>query len=259
MLPQGFGGFLAPRDSSCNRSNGAMAQHMRGGHLRGWILKLGGRKFMAAELELSDLELAALVSSKICHDIISPVGAIANGLEVMDEETDQVMQDHAMALIRSSAAQASAKLQFARLAFGAAGSAGAEIDVLEAEKVARMVAEAGKHTLEWNGPPARLAKDMVKLLLNMVTLGLAALPRGGALKVSIAGEGDASSFELRCEGDSARIPEKLAEFMAGSTELALDAHSIQPFFTLRIARAAGMSLKVENDGSDIVFSATNTS
>jgi histidine phosphotransferase ChpT len=211
---------------------------------------------MAAELELSDLELAALVSSKICHDIISPVGAIANGLEVIDEETDQVMHDHAMNLIRSSAAQASAKLQFARLAFGAAGSAGAEIDTLEAEKVARMVAEAGKHTLEWNGPPARLVKDKVKLLLNMVTLALAALPRGGTIKVSISGEGDASSFEVRCQGESARVPENLAALMAGSTGQALDAHTIQPFFTLRIAKAAGMSLKAESDGSDIIFTAT---
>jgi histidine phosphotransferase ChpT len=213
-------------------------------------------KLMAADMELSDLELAALVSSKICHDIISPVGAIANGLEVMDEETDQVMRDHALDLIRSSATQASAKLQFARLAFGAAGSAGAEIDILEAEKVARMVAEAGKHTLEWSGPPARIVKDKVKLLLNMITLALAALPRGGALKVTISGEGDALSFTVRCQGESARIPEKLAELMTGSTEHALDAHSIQPFYTLRIATAAGMSFKAESDGSDIVFTAS---
>jgi histidine phosphotransferase ChpT len=119
-----------------------------------------------------------------------------------------------------------------------------------------MVAEAGKHTLEWNGPPARLVKDKVKLLLNMVTLALAALPRGGTMKVSISGEGDASSFEVRCQGESARVPENLAALMAGSTGQALDAHTIQPFFTLRIAKAAGMSLKAESDGSDIIFTAT---
>ena len=212
---------------------------------------------MAADLELSDLELAALVSSKICHDIISPVGAIANGLEVMDEDADQSMRDHAMDLIRKSAAQASAKLQFARLAFGAAGTAGTQIDINEAEKVARAVAESGKHTLEWSGPSATLAKDKVKLLLNMVTLALAALPRGGTLKVSISGEGDASSFEVRCQGDSARIPENLAALMAGSTGQALDAHSIQPYYTLRIASAAGMSLNADSDGSDVVLAASS--
>ena len=127
---------------------------------------------------------------------------------------------------------------------------------MEAEKVARMVAEAGKHSLEWSGPPARLEKDKVKLLLNIVTLALAALPRGGILKVSITGEGDAISFEVRCQGEFARIPENLAALMDGSGGLALDAHSIQPYYTLRIAKAAGMSFKADHDGSEIVFTAS---
>ena len=70
--------------------------------------------------EIGDLELAALISSRICHDVISPVGAIANGLEMLAEEQDEAMREQTMALIRRSASQASAKLQFARLAFGAA-------------------------------------------------------------------------------------------------------------------------------------------
>ena len=92
---------------------------------------------MTEPTALGDLELAALVSSRICHDVINPVAAISNGLEMLAEEPDQAMRDAAMDLIRKSAAQASAKLQFARLAFGAAGSAGAEIDLRDAEKVAR--------------------------------------------------------------------------------------------------------------------------
>ncbi len=114
---------------------------------------------MSPDTEISDLELAALVASRICHDLISPVGAIANGLEVMDEEPDRDMRAHAMDLIRNSAARASAKLQFARLAFGAAGSAGAEIDRKDAEQVARAIAEPDKHQLVWSGPAATLARD----------------------------------------------------------------------------------------------------
>jgi histidine phosphotransferase ChpT len=210
---------------------------------------------MAAETELSDLELAALVSSRICHDIISPVGAIANGLEVMDEESDQSMRDHAMDLIRKSATQASAKLQFARLAFGAAGSAGAEIDLNEAEKVVRSVAESDKYTVEWSGPAAALAKDKVKLLLNMVTIALTALPRGGSIKVSITGEAGAPSFEVRCRGEAARVPEMLEKMLSGSNGHALDAHSIQPYYAVRIAKSAGMLLKAESDGDDVILSA----
>lgn len=211
---------------------------------------------MSADTELGDLELAALISSKICHDVISPVGAIANGLEIMDEECGQDMREHAMDLIRKSAAQASAKLQFARLAFGAAGSAGAEIDLNEAEKVARAVAQSDKHTVDWNGPAATVAKDKVKLLLNMITLALAALPRGGALKISITGDAGAPSFEVRCRGEAARVPEIFEKMLSGTNDQALDAHSIQPYYTVRIAKSAGMSLAAGGDEGGVVLTAS---
>ena len=114
---------------------------------------------MSEGATIGDLELAALISSRICHDVISPVGAIANGLEMLGEEQDESMREQTMDLIRKSATQASAKLQFARLAFGAAGSAGAEIDLRDAEKVSRDFVEGtGKHEVVWAGPAATLPK-----------------------------------------------------------------------------------------------------
>src|SRR5512134_174684 len=90
------------------------------------------------ELKLSDLDLAALLCSRVCHDIISPVGAIANGLELMDDpETDAAMRATALDMVRSSAKTATAKLKFCRIAFGASGSAGAHIDLGEAAETAR--------------------------------------------------------------------------------------------------------------------------
>lgn len=212
---------------------------------------------MSKDLELSDLELSALVSSKICHDIISPVGAIANGLEILEIEEDESMREHAMGLVRQSATTASAKLQFARLAFGAAGSAGREIDLNEAEKVARGVAETGKHTVEWNGPPATLAKDKVKLLLNMTTIALEALPRGGTVRVSIVLEDSASAFEVRCLGEKAKVPEDLGALMNGGLDRALDAHSIQPYFTIRLGEAVGMPLRVAAEDEAVVLRAAS--
>lgn len=211
---------------------------------------------MSADTELTDLELAALVSSKICHDIISPVGAIANGLEIMEEEGDQGMREHAMTLVRKSATQASAKLQFARLAFGAAGSSGASIDLNEAQKVARAVAESEKHAIEWTGPAASMDKDKVKLLLNMVTLALAALPRGGKILVTVGGNAEAPSFKIVCEGDASRVPEILSEVLSGSMNGALDAHSIQPYYTHRIATSAGMALSARKEGESVIISAS---
>src|SRR5690554_5668611 len=113
--------------------------------------------------DLTSLDLAALVASRVCHDIISPVGAMTNGLEVLDEEGNEDMRDFAMDLIRKSARQASAKLQFARLAFGAAGSAGAEIDLGDAQKVAAGFLENEKADLSWEVPRLLMGKNRVKL------------------------------------------------------------------------------------------------
>src|SRR5215813_10737419 len=96
------------------------------------------------------LDLAALLCSRVCHDVISPVGAIVNGLEVLEDEKDASMRDFALDLINKSARQASARLQFARLAFGAAGSAGAAIDLGDAEQVAKGFISDDKTALFWS-------------------------------------------------------------------------------------------------------------
>jgi histidine phosphotransferase ChpT len=202
---------------------------------------------------IGDLELAALISSRICHDVISPVGAIANGLEILDEEHDQSMRDQAMALIRKSAFQASAKLQFARLAYGAAGSAGAEIDLRDAERVARDFVQGGKHTLSWDGAPATLPKDKAKLLLNLVALAVSALPRGGTIEVAV-GEG---AFRVLAKGDAARLPEHAAKLLQGAAGATLDSHSIQAYYAARVAVAAGMNVRAEARGEGVELSAAS--
>lgn len=204
---------------------------------------------MAEDITISDLELSALLSSKICHDIISPVGAIANGLEILEMESDEGMREHAMTLVKRSASTASAKLQFARIAFGAAGSAGSEIDLNEAEKVARAVIEDDKHKLEWDAPQATLAKNKVKLLLNLASLALEALPRGGDIRIAVSISGDRATFDLRCAGERAKTPDDLRALMNGGIDRPLDAHAIQPFYTLRLARSVEMPVTVsESEG-----------
>ena len=134
---------------------------------------------------LDGLDLAALVASRVCHDVISPVGAIVNGLEVLDETNqDEEMRTFALDLIRRSARQASARLQFCRLAFGAAGSAGAEIDTGDAETVARGVVDDDRTKLIWQVPRQLMPKNRVKLLLNLVVLAGNTIPRGGVIQVT---------------------------------------------------------------------------
>ncbi len=207
---------------------------------------------MTEPMAIGDLELAALVSSRICHDVINPISAIANGLELLGEEPDEAMREAAMDLIRKSTAQASAKIQFARLAFGAGGSAGAEIDLGDAERVARDFIEGtGKHQISWQGPAVTLPKDKVKLLLNLVALGIVALPRGGALNVEIAGSPPEVSFTVRAKGEAARLTDQVRSLLSGTNGVAVDAHSIQPYYASRVAAAAGMTVMVETSEGEV--------
>ena len=150
--------------------------------------------------ELSASDLGALLCSKVCHDIISPVGAITNGLELMDEDIDGSMRDMAMDLVRRSATQASAKLKFARIAFGAAGSAGAEIDTGDAQEVAQGYVASEKPDLEWLVTRQLLPKNQVKLTLNLVMLALNCVPQGGKITISQDEAAEKPSFKLVCSG-----------------------------------------------------------
>src|SRR5215216_1682605 len=151
---------------------------------------------MSGAIALEGLDLAALLCSRVCHDLISPVGAIANGLEVMEEGKDEETNKFAMDLIKKSARTASAKLQFCRIAFGAAGSAGAQIDTGDAEKVTRGLMEDEKTKIAWNLPRVLLPKNRVKLLLNMLVIAAQAVPRGGAITVDAVGSGETMGFKV---------------------------------------------------------------
>lgn len=205
---------------------------------------------------LEPLDLAALLCSRVCHDLISPVGAIVNGLEVMEDDNDQETRDFALELIKKSVRTASARLQFCRLAFGAAGSAGAQIDLGDAEKVARGFMEDDKTKLAWNLPRALLAKNRVKLLLNMLVIAGQTIPRGGQLTVDPLGEGDALSFRITASGLNARIPQAIPALLeGGSHDGAVDAHAIQPHYTGLLARDCGLTVSIAPEGEAIALTA----
>src|SRR5438477_9965924 len=134
-----------------------------------------------------NLELAALLCSRVCHDLISPVGAIVNGLEVLDDNPKPEDREFALDLIRKSAKTASARLQFCRLAFGAAGSSGAQIDLGDAQAMAKGHIEAGTITLGWNLPPLLLPKNRARLRLTMLVIAQQPIPPVGLLTVARAG------------------------------------------------------------------------
>jgi len=204
---------------------------------------------------LGSLDLAALLCSRVCHDLISPAGAIVNGLEVLEESKDEETKSFALDLIRKSAQTASARLQFCRIAFGAAGSAGAEIDTGDAEKVARGFIEDDKTKLAWNLPRVLMAKNRVKLVLNLLVIGTQAIPRGGNLTLDPVGEGPTVGFKITATGTNARVPPAQAMFNGGGAGHAIDAHTIQPYYAGLLAAECGLTVSIAAEGDAIVVAA----
>jgi histidine phosphotransferase ChpT len=200
------------------------------------------------------LELAALLCSRVCHDLISPVGAIVNGLEVLDDNPKPDDREFALELIRKSARTASARLQFCRLAFGAAGSAGAQIDLGDALTMARGHIEDGKTSITWNLPRLLLPKNRVKLLLNMLIIAQQTIPRGGVLTVDPIGEGETMSFRVTATGLNARLPQNIVDLLSATG--GVDAHAVQPYYTRLLAEACGLKVALKAEGEAMVVSAS---
>jgi histidine phosphotransferase ChpT len=174
----------------------------------------------------------------------------------MEEGKDEETSKFAMDLIKKSARTASAKLQFCRIAFGAAGSAGAQIDTGDAEKVTRGLMEDEKTRVAWNLPRVLLAKNRVKLLLNMMLLAAQAIPRGGQLTVDPVGAGDTIGFKVTSTGTNAKVPQSIPPLLAGgSAEHPIDAHAIQPFYTGLLAKNCGLSVAMAVEGEAVVVTA----
>ncbi|MBI3699561.1 MAG: histidine phosphotransferase [Afipia sp.] len=202
------------------------------------------------------LDLAALMCSRVCHDLINPVGAIVNGLEVLDSSSKDDDKQFALDLIRKSALSTSARLQFCRIAYGAAGSAGAQIDLGEAQKIARGYMEDDKTKLSWNLPHMLLAKNRVKLLLNLLVIAQQAIPRGGQLAVDPVGEGDAMGFKVRAAGPNAKEPLNINEHLNVKDPASVTAHAVQPYYTALLAQACGLKVALAAETDAVVVTAS---
>ena len=208
---------------------------------------------------LAPMDLAALLCSRVCHDVISPVGAIVNGLEVLEDEKDPDMRAVALDLIKRSAASASSRLQFCRLAFGAAGSMGASIDTGDAETVTRGLIASERTALAWNPPRQFAPKNKVKLLLNLCLIAQSTIPRGGVISVDLNGQDDSLAMRVEAKGLNPRLASGVADLVAGRPESgSVDAHSIQPYFAGLVARECGMEVAITVEAESVTFEARST-
>ena len=202
---------------------------------------------------MDDIDLAALLVSRVCHDLVSPVGAVVNGLEVLADETDVTMRADALRLVAASAEQASARLQFARLAFGAAGSAGAELDVGEVGRIVSGLLKGGRVELVWKIESVNWPKDWAKLLMNTVLVATDCLPRGGTITVERPPGTAPQRFCIFGKGPLVRLAAETERALAGETVAGLDGRSVQPYLTSRLARNIGAKLSTVTAAGEIRF------
>ena len=216
---------------------------------------------MAEIIELKATDLAAMLCSRVCHDLINPVGAIGNGLEVLADPTQGAMAEGAQELIANSAKHARAKLEFARLAYGASSTAGTDFDTRECERVARLLFEIEKADLDWQVPLILLPKHKAKLLMNMLLIASQAVPRGGVVTAIVEGPAGAEAFRFTARSDPEKrqktlMPSGSEELLRGNPEGGVDARGIQPFYTGILARMTDMELSIGIENDVFVFTAT---
>jgi len=202
-----------------------------------------------ADAELDAVALSALMSSRVCHDLINPVGALASGLEVLnDPATDPDMRAAALDLIKTSAEKSVALLKYARLAYGAAGGRGAELSFDEARAVLEGMFAFTKAELAWAIPSGQRPKEEVRAVLIFALAAADCIPRGGVVAVA----GQDGVYEVRADGSRVIVQAEMVAAMEGA------APDLKPKFTphylaARAARSAGGGASLTRDGEAAVI------
>lgn len=203
---------------------------------------------------MADYDLAALLCSRLSHDLTGPVGAVANGVELLAEDEDPAMQAQSLELLAFSAAEVSRRLQFYRLAFGAAGGLEATTTIGEGQRTAANFFTDRKQELDWPAGPVdqeAMPQAAIQLLLNLVLLGGEALPRGGGVSVEIVKKGMTTNFTITASGPQAGLrADDLAALRTESAVQDLDARTVQPYFAARLAASLSGKIDVATPETD---------
>lgn len=179
---------------------------------------MGGETFAKAT-RMKSYEFASLLCSRLCHDLLSPVGALNNGLELLADETDPEMRQRCMELLGDSARASANKLKFFRLAFGAAGGFADEVETREARAaIDGLFGADGRIQLNWMVEEPTMSKSALKILLNLVLIAGDALVRGGALTVGAERHGAGLDIVVRGEGPRILLDPELKKALLGQTD-----------------------------------------
>ena len=203
---------------------------------------------------MNAVELASLLCSRLCHDLLSPVGALNNGIELLADEQDPEMRERCLELLSESARASANKLKFFRLAFGAGGGFGDEIDTREAKTALEGLYGADKRIeLGWMVADDKMSKGAIKLLLNLSMIAGDALVRGGRLDVGAERHDGALEMVIRGEGPRILLDPKLRETIAkGSAGGEVEPRAAGAWLAHTLAAEAGGTIQL-SDPADAVL------
>jgi histidine phosphotransferase ChpT len=200
------------------------------------------------------VDLASLRCSRLCHDLMSPVGALNNGIELLGDETDPEMREKCLELLADSARATANKLKFFRLAFGAGGGFGEEIDTSEAQAALEgLFGAEGKVELGWVVESEKLPKGAVKLLLNLALLAGDALVRGGRLDVGAERAGGGIELAVRAEGPRILLDPVLRETLASGGGDTVEPRAAGAWLAHSLAAEGGGSLRLSDPSSEVLM------
>jgi histidine phosphotransferase ChpT len=204
---------------------------------------------------MNAVELASLLCSRLCHDLMSPVGALNNGIELLSDEQDPDMREKCLDLLAESARATANKLKFFRLAFGAGGGFGEEIDTLEAQTVLEGVFGAEKRIeLGWMVAADKLPKDAVKLLLNLALLAGDALVRGGRLDVGAESRDGKVELVIRAEGGRILLDPVLRDTLVrGNSGPTIEPRAAGAWLAHQLAADAGGTIQLSDPDSEALL------
>ncbi|MBB3475550.1 histidine phosphotransferase family protein [Sphingomonas sp. BK345] len=199
-------------------------------------------------MTISPVDFASLLCSRLCHDLLSPVGALNNGLELLNDETDPEMRARCLELLNESARVSANKLKFFRLAFGAAGGFGERVDVREARQaVEGLLGDNKRLQLQWLIEEPELPKAAVKVLLNLALIAGDTLVRGGTVTIGVEESAETTEIVLRAEGPRLVLdPELRATLTDGANGAAITPRAAAAFLVNTIASDAGGSVMVSD-------------
>ena len=203
------------------------------------------------------VDLASLLCSRLCHDMLSPVGALSNGIELLRDERDPEMRQRCMELLEQSARISADKLKFFRLAYGAAGGFGDNVPVEEPRQLVQaLVANNGRIVLEWAVREEQLPKAVVKVLLNLAAIGIDALPRGGQLDIGAERRDGASEIAVRAASEKIAFDETIGAALDGMLPPGELSGRTAPAYMIRqIADSVGGGLQYALSSESLVMGA----